>query len=326
MTYDGELLARARAKLEKTRQRNINEHASRIAAAYAISPQIAECDTLMRTQMTELVRLTVAREPDLNEKLERLREENLDTQRRRAELIGKLGRGEDWLDEIYDCEKCRDTGVYNGRVCSCLERLYNAEMTAELGVLMKNGGESFDSFDLTLYDDAPLPGSAAVPRDTMKKVLGIARAFAENFPEGPQNLLLQGGTGLGKTYLSACVARTVAQKGFSVCYDTASAAVGSFETQKFSRSDEADARVRRMLNCDLMILDDLGTEMPTPMAESALYTLINTRLCDGKKTVVSTNLSYEEIEKRYNAQIYSRIRGEYLRLPFVGRDIRLMKR
>ena len=160
----------------------------------------------------------------------------------------------------------------------------------------------------------------------MKQVFTAAKYFAENFPEGSQNLLFQGGTGLGKTFLSACVARAVADRGYSVCYDTAAAVVGSFAAQKFAHDEEADARVRRMLSCDLLILDDLGTEMPTPMAASALYTLINTRLAEGKKTIISTNLSFDEMERRYSAQICSRIRGAYERLPFVGRDIRLIRK
>ena len=158
----------------------------------------------------------------------------------------------------------------------------------------------------------------------MKKVLSIAEDFARDFPDG-ENLLFQGGTGLGKTFLSACVARAVAAKGFSVCYDTAAAVIGSFEAQKFSRDESADARVKRMLSCDLMILDDLGTEMTTSMSQSALYTLINTRLVDKKPTIVSTNLSDDELTRRYTPQIASRILGEFRCFPFVGEDIRRKK-
>ena len=146
---------------------------------------------------------------------------------------------------------------------------------------------------------------------------------------GAMDLLLQGGTGLGKTYLSACIARVVADKGCSVCYDSASSALEAFERQKFSRDpEEAEAaavRVRRMLSCDLMLLDDLGTEMVTPMSLSALYTLINTRLVNGRRTVISTNCSDEDLQSRYTPQIVSRLNGEFLHLPFVGQDIRLLK-
>ena len=156
------------------------------------------------------------------------------------------------------------------------------------------------------------------------------KRYAENFSESSRNLLFQGGTGLGKTYLSACIARVVAARGFSVCYDTASAALDNYEKAKFSRDTEegeaAAVRIRRMESCDLMILDDLGTEMPTPMAQSALYTLVNNRLVNGKKTIVSTNLSNDELAKRYTPQIASRILGEFQCLPFLGTDIRRLKR
>ena len=122
----------------------------------------------------------------------------------------------------------------------------------------------------------------------------------------------------------------VADKGCSVCYESASAALDCFERAKFSRDTEegeaAAVRTKRMQECDLMILDDLGTEMSTPMAQSALYTLINTRLVNGKKMIISTNLNDEELQRRYTAQIYSRIAGEFTALPFVGKDIRRMRK
>ena len=323
MKYDGKLLARARDELDRIKDQNAAELARRTAEAYAARPELRAIDAALRGQMTELVRLTLSGE---SEKIEKLQEESLVLQQRRTTLLKELGRGGDWLDEIVSCEKCRDSGVYRGGVCDCLRRLYNAELTRDVGVLLKNGDESFDKFDLSLYDDRPLPGAAVAPREAMKKVLALAKDFADHFTAGAGNLLFQGGTGLGKTFLSACIARDIAEKGFSVCYDTAASVVGSFEAQKFSRDEGADARVKRMLSCDLMILDDLGTEMPTPMAESALYTLINTRLVEGKSTIISTNLSFGEIEKRYSGQVCSRLRGEFRLLPFIGRDIRLIKR
>lgn len=318
MTYDGKLLARARTALDRIRTDNETEHQLRLAAAYAARPEIRRCEEEMRAQMTELVRITLAREADGAEKIEKLKEENLALQARRRELLRSLGHEADWLDPIVSCKKCGDSGVYGGGVCDCLKKLYNAELTRDVGVLLQNGDESFEKFDLSLYEGAA--------RETMKSVFEIAKNYADHFSPASGNLLFQGGTGLGKTFLSACVARVVAQKGFSVCYDSASAVIAAFEAQKFDRSEEADARVRRMLACDLMILDDLGTEMPTPFADSALYTLINTRLNEGRNTIISTNLGYDELERRYTAQIFSRLRGSFERLPFVGRDIRLIKR
>ena len=328
MAFDGKLLARARTQLDLIRSDNQAEHQRRLSLVYARVPEIRRLDETMRRQMTELVRLTISHPVDLKERLAALEKDNLDIQMRRAELLVENGWPVEYLDDIYSCPKCRDSGVYEGGVCSCLEKLYNKELTKELGTLLQHGDESFERFDLNYYDAAPVGGVS--PRETMTMVLGACRKFADNFPAVSANLLFQGGTGLGKTYLSACIARVVANKGYSVCYDSAAAALEAFEVQKFSRdpetSEAANARVRRMLDCDLMILDDLGTEMISSISTSALYTLLNTRLVNGKKIIISTNCSDEELLKKYTPQIYSRIKGEFLRLPFVGRDIRLIRK
>ena len=330
MRYDGKLLAKARTELENIKQQNLSEQQRRRDDVYRRCPEIRRIDGEMRAQMAELVRLTIAHDADLKSKTDALRDENLSLQMRRAELLNELGHEPEYLDAIYSCTKCRDTGIYEGGVCSCLERLYNRELTKELGTLMRNGDESFEKFDLRLYPEAYDAAVQAAPREVMTLVLERCRKYAESFPNVSLNLLFQGGTGLGKTYLSACIARVVAENGFSVCYDSASAALESYERAKFGRDTEdgeaAAGRVRHMESCDLMILDDLGTEMVTPMSLSALYTLINTRLVNGRKMIISTNCSDDELAKKYTPQICSRIAGEFISLPFVGQDIRKLKR
>lgn len=330
MAYDGKLLARARAELDNIRAANQAEQQRRRAVVYARLPEIEHIDNSLRSQMAELVRLTVSRRDDLREQIEGLKERNLDMQMRRAELLTESGYGMDYLDDIYSCPLCRDTGLYKGGVCQCLDKLYNRELTRELGTLMRHGDESFERFDLSLYPAELDTVKHVVPRNTMKVVYTSCKRFAENFSPASPNLLLQGGTGLGKTYLSACIAKVVADKGFSVCYESAAAALDYFERAKFSRDTEegeaAALRIKRMQDCDLMILDDLGTEMVTPMSQSALYTLINTRLVNGKKTIISTNLEEEDLQRKYTPQIFSRIVGEFTALPFVGRDIRRIRK
>ena len=330
MTYDGKLLALARAALEKDREANLVEHQRRIDEAYHRVPELEQIDLTLRSHMAELVRLTLSKPSDLQEQIRHLQERNLDLQMRRAELLTENGYSIDWLDEIFTCPKCRDTGYVDAEICDCLRRRCNLEITKELSGLLKNGDESFDNFDLNYYSDNLEPESGCIPREAMAVVFAGCRKFADRFPDVSSNLLLRGGTGLGKTYLSACIARVVAEKGYSVCYDSASTALEAFERQKFSRNPEeaeaASVRVKRMLSCDLMILDDLGTEMVTPMSVSALYTLINTRLNEHRRTIISTNCSDEELSRRYTPQICSRIQGEFLELPFYGTDIRRLRR
>ncbi len=330
MPYDGQLLARARAELEKQRTENEKEHARRLRLCYARIPEIARIDNEMRAQMRELLRLTIRRPSDMAQQIAALERENLELQAQRAEKLAENGLPIHYLDDLYSCPKCKDTGNAASGPCECLNRLYNKELTKELGVLLKNGDECFENFDLTLYPEQYDPVRRCIPRELAEIALVSCKKFAENFPAVSSNLLLQGAPGLGKTYLSACVARVVAKKGCSVCYDTAASALSAFERQKFARSPEeqeqANRRVERMLSCDLMILDDLGTEMVSPMSVSALYTLVNSRLVSGKKTIISTNLSDEEIEKKYGGQIASRLIGEFLHLPFAGQDIRRLRK
>ena len=333
MTHDGRLLARAREALEDERRVNQAEQQRRTDLIYHRIPEIESIDRRMRSQMSDLVRLTLSKPADLSHRLEKLQKENLDLQMRKAELLHAQGFPIDYLDEIVSCKVCGDTGMVDGRLCACMERRYNRELTKELSVLLRSGDESFERFDLSLYPDTPEQESGVSARSAMRIVFSACRGFADSFPDVPanlRNLLLRGESGLGKTYLSACIARSVAERGYSVCYDTASAALEAFEKQKFSRiPEEAEAaalRAERMLSCDLMILDDLGTEMATPAAASALYTLINTRLTRSLHTVISTNCSDDELRRRYSPQICSRLFGEFLELPFYGNDIRLMKR
>ena len=167
--------------------------------------------------------------------------------------------------------------------------------------------------------------------ENMKRVVTVCEGFARRFPDYPlHNLLLSGGTGLGKTFLSGCIAREVSGRGYSVVYDTAISLFSTFEAKKFSRDlgQERQARddTRRYLNCDLLILDDLGSELTTPLAQSTLYEVVNSRLQGGKHTIISTNLSMEQIGARYTPQVVSRLAGAYQELTFYGDDIRLMKR
>ena len=160
----------------------------------------------------------------------------------------------------------------------------------------------------------------------MEMVYKTCRTYAETFAPGSMDLLLRGGPGLGKTFLSACIARVVSQKGFSVVYESAGAAFEAFEDKRFARDGDAAGTVERMLSCDLLILDDLGTEMPGGVTNGALYAILSRRLAGKKSMIISTNLSAAELSRRYTPQIASRIEGEFEELEFAGSDIRAIKK
>lgn len=321
MALDGKILARAREQIGHRHANNVAEHYLRQEKIYSQIPEIRRIDERLRTQMSELVGLTIKRSADLSDALKTLEDESLALQAKKAELLHAAGYPVDYLEDIYSCPKCKDTGFIGSQMCSCLVEEYNRQLTSELSTLLKNNDERFENFDLSLYGEAG---------EAMNIVYDTCREYASSFSERSMNLLFQGGTGLGKTFLSACIARVVAQNGHSVCYDTAASALEAFEMKKFARdaeaAEKASTRVERMLECELMILDDLGTEMLTQISISALYTLINTRLVEGKKTIISTNLTDAELARRYTPQICSRIDGEFLKLPFAGTDIRKLKK
>ena len=325
---DGKLLAQAREEKENIRRRAVQTDRQRHTLAYARVPVLRELDGQIAALAARAAAAAAAgKGPGA---LDALRRESLELQARRAELLVDNGWPMDWLDGAWECPDCRDTGYVQGRMCSCLKRLYDQVQARDLSELLTLGSESFGTFDLGLYDDRPDPVSGVAPRAQMETVFGICYDYALDFGHRRENYLFRGGTGLGKTFLSACIAREVAKQGFSVVYKTAVEALGAYEQQRFAKDGEAVAaaeeQIRRMADCDLLIVDDLGTEMVTEFTRSALYTLVNSRLIGRKKMVVSTNLSSEQMRKTYTPQIVSRLEGEFQVLSFAGTDIRILKK
>ena len=323
------LLQRARERLAERKSENENMYASRRSLIYAEIPKLRVIDAHLSAIIREALGSALEKGENVQTAIRRSRDESLELQAERAELLTSRGYPADYLDERPLCVKCRDSGFVESKICTCLRELYNAETKRDLSSLLRLGEECFESFDLGFYSDEPDPGSGVSPRECMETVLETCRAFAVRFGKGSVNLLFQGGVGLGKTFLSASIARVVSENGFSVVYESAVNALGAFEGQKFGHGgddDDWNASVRRLLECDLLIFDDLGTELTTAFTQSAFYTLINTRLLSGGKTIISTNLTDAELERRYTKQIVSRLMGEYLNLSFLGSDIRTIKK
>ncbi len=324
MALDGKLFASAREELEQIKENNALEHQRREREVYGKLPQVKAADEELRRLFTELVSASLKRGSMSLDEIDR---RSLEIRAKRAEMLADVGYGEDYLEDIYSCEKCRDSGfLRSGKICSCLMDIYARKQAQSLSSLLKLGESDFENFDLSYYSTDKDPELGISPRECMELVFNTCRRYAENFGSQSPNLLFRGGTGLGKTFLSACIAKAVAARGFSVVYETASAAFEAFEKEKFTRDEAAGEKVHRMLSCELLILDDLGTEMVTAFSQSALYTIVNTRLNEGKKTIISTNLQSAEMAGKYSPQTVSRIDGEYDTLLFLGRDIRAIKK
>lgn len=331
MALDGKLLALARERLGQIRSDNEAEQRRRRERARAEIPRLREIDAQLRRLLGEVISLTLRHDEASRAALEGVEAQSEALQREKAALLSAHNLPADFLDEIYSCQLCRDRGfTADGSPCSCLLELYRREQARELSSLLKLGEDDFSRFDLNYYSPETDPRYGISPREAMGIVLSACRQYADDFSPRSRSLLLRGGTGLGKTFLSACIARQAASRGFSVVYETAVAAFEAFETSKFHRDGPgggaAADKCSRILSCELMILDDLGTEMTTQFTQSALYTIVNTRLCASLPTIISTNLSAEEMYTRYSAQTVSRIDGEYDTLLFLGRDVRAVKK
>ena len=325
MAYDGRLLRLAQERYEADRSAREADLTEQREQLYARRPRLREIQDQLRRTASRVMAAALRRGEDPLPEIQRLREENLSLQAERQMLLAELGLPDNALEDTPLCPFCNDTGYRGGEMCRCLKTYYVEEQRKELSKLLDLGSQSFDTFDTDWYSDQRAPGKTKSAREHMEWVYGTCVEYAHNFGKKPANLLLFGRPGLGKTHLSAAIAREVSGKGFSVVYDTAGHIFERFEAQKFGR-DEAERDVERVLNCDLLILDDLGTEMVTTFVQSALYQIINGRLLEKKSTIVSTNLMPEAIAQRYSGQIASRIEGEYQLLPFVGEDIRVLKK
>ncbi|MDR1589084.1 MAG: ATP-binding protein [Oscillospiraceae bacterium] len=329
MSIDGKLLAGAIARHDGLKADAERDRARRMRIAFAASPRLREIDGELRSAAASAIEAALRSDGSAADAVDAAGRRSLELQREQERELGRLGFPRDYLDERPMCPKCGDRGFVGAEICACLLSLYREEQRASLSSLLRLGDDSFDAFDAGLYDDTPDARTGVSPRRSMEMVYEICVNYARKFGPKSMNLFFTGSPGLGKTFLSACIARVVSEKGNSVVYDTAAAIFSRFEEQKFNRtgdSDAADAEIIRYNGCDLLIMDDLGAEMTTAFTVSALHALINTRLTAGKKTVISSNLTTDELKTRYSPAIASRLEGEYQALRFYGDDIRLKKK
>ncbi len=323
MAYSSDVVRRARNRLEEKKADLESLQASRLQEIYEKLPRVREIDKQLRSSMVMVIQVSFAKGEDCAAALEELREKNLALQAERKELIA-ANFSLDYLDESSVCNLCGGSGYIGSTMCRCLNELCRQEQKKELS-LLACGEHRFEDFRLDFYSTEKDPQYGASPRAVMTRILDVCRKYAENFSKNSGNLLFNGSTGLGKTLLSACIACQVAEKGYSVAYESAPHLFSKLEKNRFHPSEESAQAVAKLENSDLLIIDDLGTELPGQFVIASLYTLLNDRLLAGKPTVISTNLNISEIRERYSPQIASRLQGQYQLLPFVGQDIRVLK-
>lgn len=323
MAYSAQIVRRARQLLEQKKTDAQSQYQQRLQQAYNQAPRLKQIDLELRRSMTLAAQAVFVGGGDAAAAMEEVKKANLSLQEERKALIDRqFAPG--YLNEAPICDNCGGSGYVGSAMCNCLAALCRQEQKKELAQL-SSGQERFENFRLDYYPEKIDRAFGASPRAIMELTLKNCRQYAKDFAAGSGNLLFVGGTGLGKTFLSACIAGEVTDRGFSVAYESAPSLFAKLEKNRFNPDEQSKLDAQNFLDCDLLIVDDLGTELPGNFVTAALYSLVNDRLLAGKSMIVSTNLNIDEIAKRYSPQIASRLQGNFKGLTFVGEDIRVLK-
>lgn len=321
MGYNREVYRRIREAYKSKYVKAEEEADRRTAEVHAKSPELAEIDRELSKTAAEIALAVIGKGEEWQKNLDEVRGKNLALQQRRAKLLSDLGYPADYTLPPYECPKCKDSGFVGVEMCECMrkELVFAAFAESGLGNLVRT--QSFENFDLGYYRANPSEYTQ------MRRNLELVKGYADEFDLHAGNLLFCGGTGLGKTHLSTAVARRVIEKGYDVCYTSAVNLLGAYETARFGNSavHSDGENIKRYDECDLLIIDDLGTEVTNQFTISCLYMLLNNRINRGLPTVVSTNLTSRDLQTRYVDRVASRLLGEFTIVQFIGSDVRMQK-
>ena len=319
MAYSKETYKKAEQELAERRSRALAEREEHHRIAVAAVPEILETEEKMSSAGLATIKALGMGADDAKEYIRKLSEINLAAQTQRSLLLKNAGFPENWLNVRYSCKKCEDKGFVNGIMCDCFKELLKSLEYEKLCSNLPVNNCRFDNFKLDYYPE----GAGTSPRRRMESVLDFCKTYAAEFSQKSSSLLLYGHTGLGKTHLSLAIAGKVVAAGHGVHYASAHNLFNKLEKEKFGRSDGNTEE--NILGCDLLIIDDLGAEFTTQFTVSALYNIVNSRELEGKPTIISTNLTPEQLLSTYSERIASRILNNYTLLRFDGTDIRQIK-
>lgn len=315
-----DLLFQRRLKAEKSADRRREEIYAKLPRVKQLERQLASCEI-------QLARAVLSGE-NVTQKVTALRDENLSIQRELKSVLASNGYPEDVFEPRYTCKKCGDTGYFEEKgktlVCSCLKNALIACACEELNRFAPLSLSTFDSFNLNYYDKAPDEATGISPYNHMSSVFRFCKSYADNFSKTSGSILMKGATGLGKTHLSLAIANEAIKKGYGVIYVSAPALVMRLEKNYFANQDD-DSTLDMLLECDLLIIDDLGTEFHGQFSTSQFYNIFNSRMLSGKPVIINTNHTLRELENIYTDRFVSRICGCAQKLDFLGRDIRIRK-
>lgn len=321
MKYNRSVFEKAEKELQRRKEKAESQQLQRSLEISEISPEITILQKKLQNTCLELMQLVINKDADTPNIIEDIKQRNLRTQDSIRELLKLIKGDPDYLEIHYTCSKCNDTGYCQGKRCSCLEELLQKYSAEELNENCLIELHDFSSFKLNYYDKDLVNGIS--PYEKMKWNLNYCKNYVETFSSKSPSMFFLGRTGLGKTFLSSCIAKALLEKGVKVVFGSIIEFLRKIEDEHFGRAD--GNTLDTLISAELLILDDLGSEFQTSFTETALYDIINSRINLLKPTIISTNLSQSEISQKYNERIVSRITGCFTPMYFLGKDIRHQK-
>lgn len=317
MGFSKSVISEALAEKERQRKAAEGRAAAVKARVYQSHPELTKLDMNISAAGAKVAITALA-----GGSLAELQREIAALTAEKAELLKQAGCDERNFLPKYSCPLCEDIGFHDSRLCSCVTALCSKMICERMSAEMPLGESTFDRFELSFYPDAPNE-SGIVPRKRMKSIFDFCRQYAEAFTAHAKSILFLGNTGLGKTHLSLAIANTVIEKGYSVVYGPAAKLFRAVESERFGggSGDYYDG----LLHCDLLIIDDLGTEFVTQFIVSVVNDLVNTRMLENRPVIINTNYSLKDIADKYTPRVTSRIMEKYEIKQFLGADIRQIK-
>ncbi len=293
---------------------------------YESIPNLEEIEKKIKLSSIKLSKLFLTNPENLQQQILAIKEEINDLKEQRAVLYNKHNIADDYLEVEYECSKCNDTGYLpDGKKCRCLNKQIINHLYTMSNMIHMLKKENFDTFDINVFSNEINKSEKLTPKQNMYNVLETSEDFCINFYKTSMNLLFYGGTGLGKTFMCNCIAKTLIDKEITVLYQTAFSLFEIVETHKFNKQFETEENrinYNMIFDCELLIIDDLGTEFNNSFTNAELFNIINERLITEKKTIISTNLSLEQLRETYTDRIMSRVFNNFVPLKFYGMDLR----
>lgn len=311
---------------EKRRDKAQSDLEQRILDVYAQIPRIKEIDTEISKIGLKLAKLVILH-PNNKDNIVNECKNKIDIlSNEKKSLLTDNGVPDWYMNLEYKCNTCKDKGfLINGNKCNCLKQeiISSTYKMSNLSRVLEK--ENFYNFDLSLFSTEKDKNNVSPFENMESNILPTCNKFVKNFAEdNGENLLFYGDTGVGKTYLCNCIAKSLLDEGYLVIYQTAFKMFEIIEEYKFKNSDNhiSKENYENLFDCDLLIIDDLGTELTNSFTNSELFNILNTRLLDGKKTIISTNLDIMQLSQDYAIRISSRIFDKFNPIKFIGDDLR----